>query len=311
MGREHKAVLAGKYRNLVEKRNRGPDEAIYTLRRNTHRLEKGLIMRPRREVFADGYILETVRRYQSLLKREDQALLLGWSHDVLSEYFRVVGTSENINESRRIFSACVQPSVGENEGRRQPYIRDFSRSHSISIEDMLALAKFRRSCRWFKQQQVPRSIIDMAMTVAGYSPSACNRQPFNFRIFDDPTLAQKFGSLSMGTSGFAQNFPALAVIVGDLSAFPDERDRHVPYIDASLAAMAFQFALEVQGVSSCCINWPDVKFRDERIERELGLKADERVVMLMAFGYPEQELPVPFSQKKRLEDLRSYNQHAS
>lgn len=310
MGREHQAVLSGRYRNMMEKQNDSLSESIYTLRRNTHRLEKGLIMKPRRETFAKDYILETVKKYVLIAQTPNlDENLTRWSHDVLQEYFSVVGASTSIDAARKLFLESTQSAapVTENGQPKRPFVRDLDLPINISIDEMLNLARRRRSCRWFKQEPVPREIIDQAMQVAAYSPSACNRQPFHFRIFDEPELAQRIGGLSLGTGGFSQNFPCLAVLVGEMNAFADDRDRHVPYIDASLAVMAFQFALEVQGVSSCCINWPDVKARERMIAKALNLKPEERVVMLLAFGFPDKSGYVPYSQKKPLTELRSFN----
>jgi nitroreductase len=39
----------------------------------------------------------------------------------------------------------------------------------------------------------------------------------------------------------------------------------------------------------------------------LKLQPDERPVMLISFGYPDAEGLVPFSQKKSLDELRSFN----
>ena len=111
----------------------------------------------------------------------------------------------------------------------------------------------------------------------------------------------------MGTRGFHHQFPVFVVITGQLSAYPYARDRHVIYVDAALAAMSLQFALEVQGVSSCSINWPDVASKNRQMARAIGLGSDERVVMCLSAGYPDPEAEVPFSQKKPLEELRSYN----
>src|SRR5690606_20427066 len=55
---EHQAVLKGRIAYYQSLKNIG--ESCVLLRRNTHRLEKGLIMRPRRAVFAESFILETV-----------------------------------------------------------------------------------------------------------------------------------------------------------------------------------------------------------------------------------------------------------
>jgi hypothetical protein len=71
--------------------------------------------------------------------------------------------------------------------------------------------------------------------------------------------------------------------------------------------MAFQFALEVQGVSTCCINWPDMAAQEHQMAQALGLRPDERVVMLISLGYPDPEGMVPYSQKKPLDEICSYN----
>jgi nitroreductase len=111
----------------------------------------------------------------------------------------------------------------------------------------------------------------------------------------------------MGTRGWVQNIPVFVVIVGSLSAFFSERDRHLIYTDGCLAAMAFLFALESLGLSSCCVNWPDIRDRERRMAKLLDLGADERPVMCIAAGYADPEGMVPFSHKKRSHEIIRYN----
>ena len=63
--RETQAVLQGRrrYQQDIE----SPEESCALLRRNIHRLEKGLLMRPRRAVFALDYIEETLDCYARAL----------------------------------------------------------------------------------------------------------------------------------------------------------------------------------------------------------------------------------------------------
>lgn len=313
LGREHQAVLAGRYRYLVQQSGEGLESAVYTLRRNTHRIEKGLIMRPRRGVFAVDYILETVDMLGRVLSvdsaKHDQCELVKWSVDVLTEYFNATTEHPTIETARKSFDQLRSQLSDSSEANpiRRPYERDLQKEIGISIDSMTALALRRRSCRWFQQKPVPRELIDKAMSVAAFSPSACNRQPFEFRFFDAEELTQTVAAIPGGTAGFSDNFPCVAVLIGDLSAFPFDRDRHVPYVDASLAAMAFQFGLEVQGISSCCINWPDVASMENLMAKTLNLASHQRVIMMMAIGYPDPTGMVPFSQKKTLDELRSYN----
>lgn len=177
----------------------------------------------------------------------------------------------------------------------------------MTFEEFRQLARLRKSVRWYLQKPVPRELIDKAIGVAGLAPSACNRQPITFHVFDDSHAIARVSALAGGAEGFCENFPALVVVTGRLRAYFTENDRHIIYIDGSLAAMSFLHALLTMGVASCIINWPDVAQRDRRMSRLLALKPDERVILLISLGYPDPEGLVPFSQKKDPESMRIYN----
>ncbi len=145
------------------------------------------------------------------------------------------------------------------------------------------------------------------MQVALLAPSVCNRQPFEFRIFDDRALVKKVIEIPFGLAGYGHNVPVVAVVVGQQRHFFDERDRHLIYIDSSLAVMGFLLALETLGLSSCCVNWPDIESQEKEMASLLGLSPDERPVMLLAIGYPDLDGMVANSTKKSLSQLRHFN----
>jgi len=308
MDREQQGIIYGKLQ--YDRSLTVTQEPQYLLRRNIHRLEKGLIMRPRRDIFALDYLEETVAAYQNLVNKQNNnnnptdESELKWAGDVLQEYFRVVTTHPIIDRAQTVFSS-LETIPGEN--KCIPYQRNLEQPPTVDYQQFLALSQRRRSVRWYLPQAVPRELIDRAITAAALSPSACNRQPFEFRIFDDPQLVQQVGAIPMGTIGFSQNFPVVVVVVGKLRAYYSERDRHVIYIDASLAAMSFMYALETLGLSSCPINWPDIASKEQQMSDILGLEPDERVIMLISLGYPNPEAMVPYSQKKSLAEIRRYN----
>ncbi|MEA5557815.1 nitroreductase family protein [Nodularia spumigena] len=304
--RETYGVIYGKlkyYENLNSSLG-----SSYLLRRNIHRLEKGLIMKPRRDIFALDYIEETLESYKYSLENKDKTgnekAELQWAHDVLKEYFRVVGDHPRINQSRLTFLSLHYDDGDKNY---VPYKRDLTIPPSVTYDQFLELCYRRRSVRWYEQKPVPRELIDKAIRAAALSPSACNRQPFEFRVFDEAELVQKVASIPMGTKGFNDNFPAIIAVVGKLSAYFSERDRHVIYIDGALASMSLMYALETLGLSSCSINWPDIEHLERKIALLLNLQPDERVIMLISLGYPDSDGMVPFSQKKSLSEIRRYN----
>ena len=323
--REIHAVLHGQMAHRDRSHTSAMEAARFTLRRDTHRLEKGLLMRPRRPVFAEGYLEETTTAFADVIAtstgrvRDDGRFevdpLLRWADDVLGEYFGVVSETEVVTRCREAYRAARVALDGAAEcapdtQRRVPYRRAVD-PLSVTIDDMAALAWRRRSVRWFEQRPVPREMIDRALEVALQSPSACNRQPFVFHVFDDPDLVRKVSEIPMGTKGYVHNIPAVAVIVGRQRAYFSERDRHLIYIDGSLAAMGFMYALEAQGLSSCPINWPDIEEKERQMADLIDLDPDERPVMLVAIGYPDPEGLVAYSQKKPLDEARTYNRHQS
>lgn len=145
------------------------------------------------------------------------------------------------------------------------------------------------------------------MLAAREAPSACNRQPFEFRIFLGGEMLKRVAGIPMGTRGFSDNFPAIVVLIGKLDAYPFERDRHVIYIDASLAAMQFMLAAETLGLSSCPINWPDIEQKESQLAKLLDLEAYERPIMFMALGYAAASGGIPYSEKSCIESLRVYS----
>lgn len=304
--REQHAVLTGKLNHIKLKKSGSAN--IYTLIRNIHRLEKGLLMKPRRDVFGKDFIRETVNSFEKFYAPNScsPGTQIKWGFDVLSEYFRVVGDDLVINEQRTRFNAII---AAENELKVNaiPYYRNKDIKPNISYEDFYSLTKFRRSVRWFLDKPVPRDLIDKAILAANQSPSACNRQPFEYRVIDDPMLLKKVANLPMGVKGYVEGIKVFIVVVGNLDAYFDERDRHVIYIDASLANMTFMLALETLGLSSCAINWPDIESLEIQMANILNLKKDQRSIMCMAVGYPDSDGLVAYSEKKELNSLRKYN----
>jgi len=285
-------------------------ELEFLLRRNIHMAEKGLTMRPRRETFATAYIEDTVTLASRLIAKAPAILspeVVEWAREVLTRYFEATATSEHpaVVNARAAFAKIEWPGIRNSKaGPHAP----FSGPAPVSINDLVALAERRKSVRWFTPTKVPREAIDQAMQVAIEAPTACNRQPFTFRVFDDPDMVAQVASIPMGTAGYAHNIPAITVIVGDLSAFIDERDRHLIYTDGCLAAMSFIFGLEAQGVASVCINWPDIAEREKRMAKLLNLSPHERVVMLVGLGYADESGHTPYSAKRSIDQLRAYNQ---
>ncbi len=302
--REQHAVLKGRLayqQSLTEQAN-----SSILLRRNIHRLEKGLIMQPRKPVFAEDYILETVVEFCHKVTVLELAELK-WAYAVLTEYFAIVASKPLIDKAKLKFIASS--SVAETRLAQLsfppsiPYSYENLPAADIGYDSLLQLFKRRRSVRWFLPTPVESTLLQQAIAAASLAPSACNRQPYYFVHLDEPETAAEVADFAMGTTGFSGNIPSLLVVVGDLSAYPEERDRHVIYIDAALASMQLMLALDTLGLASCPINWPDIESREQKMAKRLQLQAYQRPVMLIAFGYADPAGGIAYSQKKSTELL--------
>ncbi|BDZ65788.1 nitroreductase family protein [Agromyces mangrovi Wang et al. 2018] len=308
--REQAAVLRGR-RDYY--RNKHRDRPTHVeLRRNVHRIEKGLTMRPRRPVFARDYIAETIEFYEDAVRQVQTApgtmepSEMEWAHDVLTEYFAVVDHSdETVAAALARFRAAGHDA--EFTGK-VPYPK--KALSDISYEQLHELAMQRRSVRWFEDRPVPRELMDKALLLARQAPTACNRLPYEFRVFDEPDMVRTVSRIPFGTAGYADNIPSIVVVIGKLESYFSPRDRHAIYVDSSLAAMSFLLALETLGLSSSVINWPDFEPLERKMQKTLGLRTTDRVVMLIAVGYSHAEGLVPFSQKKELDTFRRFNELA-
>ncbi len=276
----------------------------FLLRRNIHRIEKGLLMKNRRSVFALDYIQETVDMFKCVTLNNNGNIQLDWVYSVLKEYFEVTDAIPVIKKARQVFSDVSY--LSENTNMYTPYLINGNRAEYF--DSFKALVHQRKSVRFFNKSRIPeRSKVDEAVILAGLAPSSCNRQPFQFRIIDNPELVKKVAMLPGGTKGFAEDIVAMIIVVGQMNVSPTLADRHLMYVDGSLASMNLMLALESLGIGSCPLNWPEDKKKDDQVSKLLSLKPYERPIMMIAYGYADEKEKVACSVRKPIEQLRKYN----
>jgi nitroreductase len=278
------------------------------LRRNLHRLEKGLTAENRQRVFAEAYIEETVVAFANEVRCSTDYPSLQWAYDVLIRFFEVVGKTAAIDQAwTRFRSIDVSALKFDINNKYVPRKFTSSQDPVVSYEEFSALCKNRSSIRSYQNRPVPRDTLESAIETSLNSPSACNRQPFEFRVFDQPERLKAVVNLPIGARTFAQGIPAMIFLVGNLSAYGSERDRHLIYIDGGLITMSFILALETLGLASCVIGWPDIESNEKELAKILNLKKHQRCILCISVGYPNRIMEVPHSQKKSMGEILIYD----
>ena len=297
------ALYIGNIRNKKSLNN------IFNFRRNIHRLEKGLSNENTKKIFAESYILNTVEYLENDIENKTfDKSTLEWGISVLDLYFQSCEHNSLIKNAYNKYKECkaiLMNSSDLNTSDKVPYSNNLRPELKTDFDSLYHLALRRRSIRQFTDKKVEPLLIEKAMQISALSPSACNRQSFKFKFFNNPSFVNKISDLAPGVSGF--ELPSIIVVVGSYFGYFDVRDFKSPIIDSSLAIMSFIFALETLGLSSLCINWPNLSEIEEEIRKLIELEDDEFVVMLIGIGYSHNDAKIAFSGKRSVSDILEIN----
>ena len=174
----------------------------------------------------------------------------------------------------------------------------------------LEIVKKRQSVRNYKQQPVPREIIERCAEAARLAPSACNSQPWKFIIVDEP---EKKDELAMAAfSGvysickFVKRAPVIVVVVTEKMSYAARVGaflKNIQYslIDIGIASEHFVLQAAEEGVGTCMIGW----FSERRVKKVLGLPKTANVDLLISMGYPE-NVEQREKIRKSIDEIREY-----
>jgi len=158
---------------------------------------------------------------------------------------------------------------------------------SISVEEIPALLRERRSIRFWKMKKVPRELITKVVEAATYAPSAFNRMPWRFW-----TLENDPGSMEKGDSTNASMIakaPVRIYLGIDLRSYEEE---HAPAMDAAMAAQNLLLAAHSLGLGACFLYQSELVSQEE-LRRLLGAPRHYYLFCVILMGYPDESPTAP------------------
>lgn len=158
------------------------------------------------------------------------------------------------------------------------------------------MMKKRRSVRRFKDEMVPRDILEQIIEAGTYAATGMNRQSPIILAVTDRALRDRLSAMnasileSMGRDGSSDPFYGAPVVLVVLA------DRNVPTCihDGSLVMGNLMLAASELGIGSCWIHRAKEEFDSEEgkaILAELGIESDYIGVGHCILGYPDGDLP--------------------
>ena len=211
-----------------------------------------------------------------------------------------------------------------------PEMDDVSRSAAAWA--FAAHVRSRRTCRMFRADPVPRTVIEAAIMAAGSAPSGANHQPWHFAVIGSPDkkaairaaaeeeerefYAGKAGQewlealAPLGTDddkAFLEVAPWLIAVFGQRRggiAPGEARQNYYVTESVGIACGLLLTALHSAGLATLTHTPSPMGF----LRRVCGRPADEKPLMLIVTGLPAADATVPeyATRKKPLEQISSW-----
>ncbi len=161
------------------------------------------------------------------------------------------------------------------------------------MNEVLRAIKERRSIRSFKTDPVEPEKIEAILEAARWAPSGKNTQPWRLVVVQSQEKREQLGRL-VTQMDMIRTAPVTIAVLLDTEAGYD-RTKDVQAIGA--CAQNILLAAHSLGLGACWIG----RVKDEQVERVLGAKEHEELMMLIPIGYPAM-VPPP-KERKPLADL--------
>ncbi len=177
----------------------------------------------------------------------------------------------------------------------------------------LDLAAKRYSARNYKDIPVPLAKIERCIEAARLAPSACNSQPYQFVVVNDPELKDRLGKAAfrglVKFNYFVFQAPVLVLIVSERQKLSAKfgniaKKKSFHQMDIGIAAEHFCLQATEEGLGTCMLGW----FNERKVKKMLSIPRRKRVELIVSVGYPASDR-VPRKRRKTTDEIVSYNEY--
>lgn len=156
----------------------------------------------------------------------------------------------------------------------------------------------RRNVRTYEQKPIPAADLDRVLEAARRSPSASNRQKWDFILVTDRKQLEELSTVWQGAKHLAG---AAAAIVMALPEPEAERYRTIDEYDLGQATMAMEIAATDLGIGTGHSAVGD----QDAVRRITGMPADRHAPYMLALGYPSDRplKPIKNTNRRAFDDV--------
>lgn len=148
--------------------------------------------------------------------------------------------------------------------------------------------KKRRSIRSFKNDAIPQKSLDKIAEATNAAPSACNKQPWSFRIVMNKEIRAKICECYKGA--WLGEAPAIIIAMGNFEdCWKRLEGTPITDIDMGIAMEHVVLAATAEGLGTCWICAYDVA----AMNKALNIMKPWSVLAISPLGYPNQQPEMP------------------
>lgn len=149
--------------------------------------------------------------------------------------------------------------------------------------DVFSAIQGRRSIRKYKSAAIEEEKLRKVLEAGRLSPSASNRQSWEFVVVKDPLTRRKLAEAA-GNQTFVGQAPVIIVSCGTDPDGVMTCGQHRCSIDLSIATAYMILEAYEQGLGTCWLG----HFDEAEVKRILAIPENVRVIAMTPLGYPDE-----------------------
>ena len=272
---------------------------------NYHSLEKGMINVPLRTRFGQAKI-NRLKKYLSLWVERGYSLndTQFLSACTVLKKYQALHQKKNIDISD-ILTTDVLLFLNQYAGKKEGGTISYKNNDYFTSSDA-AFKEFsnsRHSVRHFSNHLIDLKTIEEVIAIARNAPSVCNRQGYKVKFVNNENLVRKILSLQSGLNATSDTVKQLFVVTVDRSIFVSSAEWYQVFIDGGIFLQNLLYSLHYHKIAAVSLNWSKHFVLDKKMERLIKLPPSEKIISIIAAGYPPEEFKVPKSTRKDVKEI--------
>lgn len=157
----------------------------------------------------------------------------------------------------------------------------------IDPVEFLKFLKERRSIRTYLDKNIPDKEIEMILEAGRWTPSASNKQPWEFIVIKDKEILKEISKVAF-YGRHIKRAPVAIAIVGKINQNPNYYIQDTTLVSMNMMLMAWSMS-----IGTC---WTGSLKRDV-VKKILGLGKNDYLLTVLPMGYIKGNIPKPSLRK--------------